>query len=114
MYFSQLIGQAADGTSANYGNASGINGDGNADGVVSAVFDNLAAGDYYLFVGGANYLAQNSEAPIYGPSTNAYPTYGIGLTVTAAPEPTSAALLVASAATLSLLRLRSRANRSQP
>lgn len=104
MYFNTIIGHAADGTSANYGSASGINGDGNADGTVSATFNNLGAGDYYLFVGGANYASQNTEAPVYGPSTNAYPTYGIGVTVGAVPEPSTYALLALGAGGLALLR----------
>lgn len=104
MYFNTLIGHAADGTSANYGNAAGINGDGNADGTVSATFNNLAAGDYYLFAGGANYASQNAEAPIYGPSTNAYPTYGVGVTVSAVPEPGTCALLVLGASSIVLAR----------
>ncbi len=47
------FGNAADGTSANYGSASGINGDGVADGLVTGSFW-LPAGDYSLIVGGAS------------------------------------------------------------
>ena len=82
------IGHAADGTSANFGLAPGINGDGNADGSVTATFHGLAPGNYSLFVGGANYAAQTTEA---GPT---YPTYGINVTVQAVPEPSTYALLV--------------------
>ena len=64
MNFNSLIGHAADGTSANYGNAAGINGDGVADGFVDATFE-LVPGDYYLFVGGVNYFAQLTEAPVF-------------------------------------------------
>jgi hypothetical protein len=82
------IGHAADGTSANYGNASGINGDGVADGRVTATFNDLAAGDYSLFVGGANYDAQPTET---GPTT--YPTYAFTASVQTVPEPSTWALL---------------------
>jgi hypothetical protein len=75
------IGHAADGTSANFGNAAGILGDGNADGFVTATFADLAPGDYSLFVGGANYGLQSTET---GPS---FPTYGVNVTVQAVPEP---------------------------
>jgi hypothetical protein len=75
------IGNAADGTSANYGNAAGINGDGNADGVVTGSFY-LGAGDYSVFIGGANYSGVNTNA-----------TYGIQGSFTAVPEPSTWALL---------------------
>jgi hypothetical protein len=88
------IGHAADGTSANFGNAHGINGDGNADGSVAATFNDLAAGDYSLFVGGANYDAQLTET---GPT---YPTYAFTATVQAVPEPSAWALLALGGATL--------------
>lgn len=91
MVFDTVIGHAADGTSANYGGASGINGDGVADGTVSATFTNLPAGDYYLFVGGADYAAQNSEDVLAGGT--AYRTYGITVNVSAVPEPSTYALL---------------------
>jgi hypothetical protein len=81
------IGHAADGTSANFGLAPGINGDGNADGSVTATFHGLAPGNYSLFVGGANYAAQTAEP---GPT---YPTYGANVTVQAVPEPCTWALL---------------------
>jgi hypothetical protein len=82
------IGHLADGTSANFGNESGINGDGVADGSVTATFNDLAAGDYSLFVGGANYDAQLTET---GPTT--YPTYAFTATVQTVPEPSTWALL---------------------
>ena len=85
------IGHAADGTSANFGLAPGINGDGNADGSVTATFHGLAPGNYSLFVGGANYAAQTTEA---GPT---YPTYGVNVSVQAVPEPSTYALLVVGA-----------------
>jgi hypothetical protein len=86
LYAAQLanftyVGHRADGTSANYGNAAGILGDGIANGFVTATFANLAPGDYSLFVGGANYGLQSTET---GPT---YPTYGVDVTVQAVPEP---------------------------
>ena len=87
------IGHAADGTSVNFGLAPGINGDGNADGSVTATFHGLAPGNYSLFVGGANYAAQTTEVPTY-------PTYGANVTVQAVPEPSAWALLALGGATL--------------
>jgi hypothetical protein len=108
--FSQLssltyIGNAADGSSANYGTpasslrlANGsnvpnaaINGDGNADGVVSGSFY-LSAGDYSVFVGGANYAGVNTNT-----------SYGIQGTFTAVPEPSTWALLTVSLAMVGLV-----------
>jgi hypothetical protein len=108
--FSQLssltyIGNAADGSSANYGTpasslrlANGsnvpnaaINGDGNADGVVSGSFY-LSAGDYSVFVGGANYSGVNTNT-----------SYGIQGTFTAVPEPSTWALLTVSLAMVGLV-----------
>jgi MYXO-CTERM domain-containing protein len=80
------VGHAADGASANYGSASGINGDGTADGSVYAVFT-LAAGDYSLSVGGADYAKQLTET---GPT---FPTYGIDVSVGVVPAPGAVALL---------------------
>ena len=97
------LGHAADGTSANYGSASGINGDGVADGTVSATFNGLAAGDYYFLVGGADYLAQNTDQLTSGASPT-YKTYGIGVTVGAVPEPSTYALLALGAGGLALVR----------
>ena len=81
------IGHAADGTSANFGLAPGIHGDGHADGSVTATFHGLAPGNYSLFLGGANHAAQTAEP---GPT---YPTYGANVTVQAVPEPSTWALL---------------------
>ena len=94
------IGNAADGTSANYGSAAGIFGDGNADGYLTATFTGLAAGDYSLFVGGANYALQTTQT---GPT---YPTYGVNVTVGLVPEPSTGSLLLGGAALLTLLRRR--------
>lgn len=74
------VGNAADGTSANYGSAPGINGDGIADGTVTATFF-LAAGDYTVLVGGGNY---------FGVSTS---SYGIQTTITVVPEPSVMGLM---------------------
>jgi hypothetical protein len=97
-YFT-YISNAADGTSANFGNAAGIVGDGTADGFVTATFTALAAGDYSLWVGGANYGLQNTEA-------STLPTYGVNVTVGLVPEPSTASLILGSAALLGLLRRR--------
>jgi hypothetical protein len=85
-YFT-YIGHAADGTSANFGNAAGINGDGVADGLVTATFANLAAGSYSVWVAGANYAAQQVEGP------SPFPTYGVSVTVGVVPAPAAAAVL---------------------
>ncbi len=87
------IGHAADGTPTNFGNAPGISGDGVADGSVTATFNDLAAGDYSLFVGGANYDAQLTE-------TATYPTYAFTATVQTVPEPSTWALLALGGAAL--------------
>lgn len=68
-YFT-YIGHAADGTPANYGNATGIVGDGTADGYLTATFLDLPAGDYSIFVGGADYASQDVQV-------GTYPTYGV-------------------------------------
>ena len=93
------IGHAADGTSTNYGSAAGIFGDGNVDGYLTATFTGLAAGDYSLFVGGANYALQTTEA-------STLPTYGVNVTVGLVPEPSTGSLLLGGAALLTLLRRR--------
>jgi hypothetical protein len=61
-----------------------INGDGNADGVVTGSFY-LSAGDYSVFVGGANYAGVNTNT-----------SYGIQGTFTGVPEPSTWALLAVS------------------
>jgi hypothetical protein len=62
-----------------------------ADGAVSLSLDWLPAGDYSIFVGGADYLAQLSETPSFGPAQNSYPSYGVRLSLTATPIPEPAA-----------------------
>jgi hypothetical protein len=76
-----FVGYAVDGTSANFGSESGIVGDGVADGFVNASFADLPAGDYSVFVGGANYGAQLTE-----PGPTSFPTYGVSVSIAAIPE----------------------------
>jgi hypothetical protein len=94
------IGNAADGSSANYGTPAAsltladgsivsnapINGDGNPDGVVTGSFY-LTAGDYSVFAGGANYSGVNTNT-----------AYGIQGTFTAVPEPSTWGLLIVALA----------------
>ena len=89
------IGNVADGSSANYGSASGINGDAVADGFVTGTFS-LAAGDYTLMVGGANLIT---------PDLPTYPSYATNVTVSVVPE-TSVPLLTALSGLLVALRRR--------
>jgi hypothetical protein len=93
-YFGYL-GNAADGTTANYGFAAGINGDGVADGFVTGSFD-LAAGDYSIFVGGANLAG---EGPVYS-------NQAANLTLTVIPEPSGSLLLGLAGTGLALRRRR--------
>jgi hypothetical protein len=79
-------GHAADGSSANYGNAPGILGDNLADGFVTGSFF-LPAGDYSIFVGGALYDGQSSG------NTNR----GVNVTLSVVPEPAAASLFLLSA-----------------
>ncbi|MEO8614331.1 MAG: PEP-CTERM sorting domain-containing protein [Luteolibacter sp.] len=80
-------GNAADGTTANFGLASGINGDGTADGFVTGTFS-LPAGNYSIFIGGAS-LANEGPPPVSGSYTN----YSATATLSVIPEPTSALLI---------------------
>ena len=66
----------------------GIQGDGNADGFLTATFSDLAPGDYSISIGGANYAAQLLET---GPT---FPTYGVNVSVQAVPEPSTWAMIV--------------------
>lgn len=75
------MGNAADGTSANYGSAAGINGDGLLDGNLTATFA-LPAGAYTLAVSGADYHNANTT-----------PSYGFNTTLTVVPEPTTLVML---------------------
>ncbi len=94
--FFGYIGNMADGTTSNYGNALGINGDGVADGFVTGTF-HLAAGDYSFFVGGANL---SGEGP--APYTN------FGATVSLAVIPESSSCLLFGLAGLGLMGRRHR------
>lgn len=78
--FFDYVDNAADGTSANYGSASGINGDGNADGFVNRTF-NLSAGTYTLMVGGAQYIAS--------PPPGTPDSYATSVSLSVVPEPTA-------------------------
>ncbi len=106
------VDHAADGTTANYGTfgTASISDDGLANGFVSSTFFNLPVGDYTILVGGADYAAQGLETLTYGSGGNAYPTYGVSMTVSVVPEPTSVALVGAGLAggTLAMLRRRKR------
>jgi PEP-CTERM motif len=95
-YF-DYFGNVADGTSANYGSAAGINGDGVADGYATGSFD-LPAGDYSFFVGGAN-LASESPGPTWT-------SYGATVSVTVIPEPSGVVLLGISALAFAARRRR--------
>ena len=91
------IDHAADGTAANYGNAPGIEGDGTADGFLTATFLDLPPGDYSFFVGGADYAAQlvQTGAP-------SYPTYGVYVSAQAiAPTPSVSQQTASSASSSS-------------
>jgi hypothetical protein len=87
------IGNAADGTSANFGSAAGINGDGVADNSVQQSFW-LPAGDYTVIVGGAEIAGSNSL------------TFGINTSLTVIPEPSGALLLGISCLGLAVRRRR--------
>lgn len=88
-YF-DYIGHIADGSRANYGNAAGIQGDGVADGFVTAQFT-LTAGDYSFFLGGAN-LATEGPAP--------FTNFAATVSLSTIPEPSAALLAAAGAAAL--------------
>jgi hypothetical protein len=85
------IGNAADGTSANFGSAPGINGDGLADGSITRSFL-LGPGDYTVIVGGADIHGTHSA------------TFGIHASLTVVPEPS--AFLFSAASCLTLFRRR--------
>lgn len=57
-----------------------------AQSLVTGTFVSLSAGEYFIAVGGSDYLAQNTQA-------GTFPTYGVTVSVTAVPEPASVAAL---------------------
>jgi len=79
------VGSAADGTSADFGSAPGIFGDGTADGMVVQTL-NLDPGSYSIFVGGARYYDLLNTG---GDSSS----FGFLLTVSTIPEPSTGSLL---------------------
>lgn len=81
--FFKFIGNAYDGT--------GSGSDGVADGKVSHTFMNLGAGDYSVFLGGSDYLAQDISNP------HLLDKYGVSGTLVAGvvPEPETYAMLLA-------------------
>ena len=81
--FFKFIGNAYDGT--------GFGSDGMADGKVSHTFMHLGAGDYSVFVGGSDYLAQDISNP------HLLDKYGVTGTLVAGvvPEPETYAMLLA-------------------
>jgi hypothetical protein len=87
------IGHAADGTSANFGPAAGISGDGLADGFVTRSF-NLPAGNYSFFVGGADYASTTTA------------NQSASITVSNVPEPGTALSLISGLAMLCVKRRR--------
>jgi hypothetical protein len=87
------IGNAADGTSSNFGSAAGVNGDGVADGSVQQSFW-LSAGDYTVIIGGAEIGGSNTL------------TFGVNASLTVIPEPSGALLLGLSGLGLVLRRRR--------
>jgi len=90
------VGNAADGTSALFGTAPGINGDGNANGTLSGTFA-LSAGDYSIFVGGAKYFGSSNTATGVSGSNFAFNTT---LSVAVIPEPSTYALFAVGAMVL--------------
>lgn len=78
------FGNAADGTTGEFGMATGIEGDGIADGTVARTWW-LGAGDYTIFVGGA-------DVDGTGTATN----YSVRTSLAVVPEPTSAMLIFLS------------------
>ena len=87
------MGHAVDGTSANFGSAPGIIGDGLADGRVSGTFS-LPAGNYSIFVGGANSAGSSAT------------TYAFSASIVAVPEPSTGLACLAAACGMMLRRRR--------
>ncbi len=68
--------------------------------LITGTFSGLAAGEYFIAVGGSDYLAQNTQQATF-------PTYGVAVSVTAIPEPSAFATL-AGLSVLGLVALRRR------
>jgi hypothetical protein len=92
------IGNAADGTAVNYGNSTNIEGDGNADGFLTATFLDLPPGDYSFFVGGADYASQEVQV-------GTYPTSGVFVSAQAIEINGSPVITSANSASGKLKRL---------
>jgi hypothetical protein len=108
MSYFTFMGYAVDGTSANFGSTPGIIGDGTADGQITAIF-NLAAGDYSIFIGGADYASQPVvSVPAYGPAPAPNPTYDNYAfnAILSVPEPSTASQLLGAVACLAVFRRR--------
>jgi hypothetical protein len=89
------ISHAADGTSANFGSAAGVNGDGVADGFVTSTLV-LSPGSYTLALGGANYNGQGVDTV----------ADGVTVSVQTVPEPTAGILTVGGLLALGTIRNR--------
>jgi hypothetical protein len=103
-----FMGYAVDGTSDNFGSTLGIIGDGTADGQITGIF-NLAAGDYSIFVGGADYASQPVvTVPEYGPAPAPNPTYSTYAfnAILSFPEPSTGMLILGGLSLLGLIRRR--------
>jgi adenine-specific DNA-methyltransferase len=81
---------------------------GTADGQITAIF-NLAAGDYSIFIGGADYASQPVvSVPAYGPAPAPNPTYDNYAfnAILSVPEPSTASQLLGAVACLAVFRRR--------
>lgn len=102
--FLKYIGHAYDGAAS--GSVSGF--DSVADGRVSHTFTNLAAGDYSVFVGGSDYLAQEITNP------DMHTGYGVTGTWVAGvvPEPETHAMLLVGLGLIGAMVRRHKSKRS--
>jgi hypothetical protein len=100
--FFKYVGSAYDGT--------GFGSDGLADGKVTHTFMNLAAGDYSVFLGGSDYLAQEISNP------GLLAKYGVSgtLAVGVVPEPETYAMLLAGLGLMGTIVRRRNGRREQP
>ena len=80
------MGNAADGSSANYGNGSGIRGDGVADGYIKSSFV-LGPGDYSIFIGGGDMVGTSTSSFAFNatlsviPEPSTYALFGLGAVI---------------------------------